>query len=311
MGQRRVYSPQHFYEIGWDLRDKFVLDLVGRGETNPHRIIRLLQRHEERHEFMIDVTTAAPEARTGKIDINDGTWEISGAAWHPRQPDQKIPLLPTGINIYENVAQGAAMIALPSYVDQTVLPARWMVDMWDDRFDAIVELGSGYGRNLFNILLFGGPTNVPYYAAEYTRSGMALCERLGSLDGSFDIRSVPFDHTQPDFSFLRGEKRLLMFTCHSIEAVSKIPDDYFQRLAAAADHVTCVHFEPFGFQVEDVGETTARQREVVAAKGWNTNFYEVFKHAITEGHVTFTYLRQNAFLNHEYNQTSVVQWKKG
>lgn len=311
MGQRRAYSPQAFYDVGWSLRDTFVSTCIAQGEMDPHRIIRLLQRHEDHHEFAIDVEAARPsEAQKGEVNLSDGTWDITGAAWRPRQPDPKIPVLPTGIGAYQDFAQGNAMIPLPCYVDQTVLPARWMVDLWRDDFDAIVELGSGYGRNLFNIRLFGGPVNVPYYAAEYTKSGMALCEKLGALDDSMDIRSVFFDHTDPDFSFLNGENRLLMFSCHSIEAVPAIPDDYFKRLAAAADHVTCVHFEPFGFQVTDDSEVTARQRAQFVSKGWNTNFYEVFKQAIAEGHVTFTYLRQNAFLNHGYNQTSVVQWKK-
>lgn len=312
MVKRRVYSPQVFYEVGWELRDAFVSERIAEGERNPYRILRLLQRHEEHNSFMIDVeTTAPPEARRPTPDLNDGTWVVVGGRWQPRQPNPKIPTLPTGLNAYDNVAQGKEMISLPVYVDQGVLPARWMVDLWNDDFDAIVELGSGYGRNLFNIHLHGGPRNVPYYAGEYTENGVALCDKLAALDDTLDIRSVHFDHTAPDFSFLGGEKRLLMFTCHSIEAVSTIPDDYFQRLAAAAEHVTCVHFEPFGFQVTNDCEATARQRDEFVAKGWNTNFYAVFKQAIAEGHVTFTYLRQNAFLNIEYNQTSVVQWKKG
>ena len=90
-----------------------------------------------------------------------------------------------------------------------------------------------------------------------------------------NIVTRTFDHRRPDFSFLEERGKVLFFTCHSIEQVDRIPANYFDLLADAADRVTCIHFEPFGFQISTTDEISKAQERYVRENNWNTNFLEV------------------------------------
>lgn len=73
----------------------------------------------------------------------------------------------------------------------------------------MVELGCGYGRNLFKIFYNGGGVNLRYFGGEFTSSGVEMAKKLVSI--------APF--------------------------------------------VRCIHAEPFGFQVKDLGEVSKEHRK--------------------------------------------------
>ena len=56
---------------------------------------------------------------------------------------------------------------------------------------AVIELGSGYGRNLFWLWLQGGPKDAAYVACEITEAGRGCTERLAGRGGSVPGRSIP------------------------------------------------------------------------------------------------------------------------
>jgi hypothetical protein len=127
--------------------------------------------------------------------------------------------------------------------------------------DCIVELGCGYGRNLVELFFNGGP-KIPYFGGELTETGRAIGDALASLSKEQTLSFHPFDHVSPDLSWMPRCNRALIYTVHSIEQVYKIDTTFFECIAGSAEHVTGLHLEPFGFQVNpDLDDVTTIQSE--------------------------------------------------
>jgi SAM-dependent methyltransferase len=145
--------------------------------------------------------------------------------------------------------------------------------------DCIVELGCGYGRNLFELFDHGGQKTT-YFGGELTDSGCALGDTLSLFMKDQNITFHKFDHTAPDLSWLPSCNRIFFYTVHSIEQVHQISVDFFKCLAKASQDVIGMHLEPFGFQcAPDLGDVSKIQAEQFQAKRWNVNFYETLKQA--------------------------------
>lgn len=112
----------------------------------------------------------------------------------------------------------------------------------------IVELGSGYSRNLFNIWIMGGPASGVYVGAEFTPGGRECASYLASLESRISHISVPFDYHKPNLTGFDGRKKTFVFTCYSIEQVPEIDVSVFDALLAIPGLYRVVHFEPVGWQ---------------------------------------------------------------
>jgi hypothetical protein len=302
-------TPQNYYQLAWAERLKFVQGLIDAGEDSPYRITRILERHEARHNLGLEVKEGSfRDEQTGAV-LETIEVFTGHAEWVPVVQGPAENLLPTGVAaVSENSFNGQSLL-LPAYADIKGIAAEWVIDMVEDGCDAIVELGCGFGRNLFNIHLAGGPRGIPYFAAEYTESGRELAGVLAALEPAIDMRVAPFDHGAADLSFLEGCKRPLVFTCHSIEQIKDLPADYFQILAGAAPEVTCLHFEPFGFQLGDDDTYSKRQREMFTDRGWNQNFLAMLQQAANDGTVKVSHIFKDIIPNEASSPTSVAIWR--
>ena len=310
MSSERIYlpnTPQNFYALAWAERLKFVQSLVACGETDVSRIIRILERHERKFQLKIEhasYTYSEPQDGPEKIDVFTGH-----AEWVPVDHGSDAELLPTGVPaVTENSFLGKKL-TLPAYTDLSVIVANWIVDLIDEDCSSVVELGCGYGRNLFNIHYLGGPLGIPYYGTEYTETGRALASFLASLECAIDLRVDHFDHTSVDLRFIEESDHLFAFTCHSIEQVAEIPDSYFEDLAKSAKKLTCIHFEPFGFQISANNPYSVRQKDFFIKRGWNTNFFDVLKTAANTGTINLTHVYKDIIPNEEISPTSVAIWR--
>lgn len=118
----------------------------------------------------------------------------------------------------------------------------------------VVELGSGYGRNLFGLhdaLRARSSAPVELHACELTSAGREATERLRRLDGEIDLTVHPFDYHEPDLSFLEGRDDVLFFTAHSIEQIPELPSAAVDEMLARTKRCTCFHFEPVGWQYDE------------------------------------------------------------
>lgn len=147
------------------------------------------------------------------------------------------------------------------YTTRTKSPARYLMGAVRPETEAIVELGSGWSFNLFQIFVGLGRTrskDIDYIGAEFTDSGRACARRIAAFDGAIRYSDEHMDYRSPDISFLkRYKKHILVFTHHSIEQVDRIDRRLYQHLSELDADVTLIHFEPVGWQ---------RDADVLAAR---------------------------------------------
>jgi hypothetical protein len=101
----------------------------------------------------------------------------------------------------------------------------------------------------------------------------------------------------------------MIFTCHSIEQVHKIPDNYFSIVANVANNVKGAHLEPFGFQRDNSSQRSQEQERMFHEKLWNINFYECLLRAESAGTLNILDIRQDVFDTQSNNPTSFAVWE--
>lgn len=211
--------------------------------------------------------------------------------------------------IYPNVTNGF-------YSTSPISTIRYLMGCVQADTSAIVELGSGWSVNLFQMYVGLGQTrsrSIAYHGAEYTDEGQAAALRLAAHDGAINYHAHSFDYRNPDISFLKDVKgHILVFTRHSIEQVDMIDPALYDMLGALDARVTLVHIEPTGWQrdktliyrrkakdnrfFEDIGrmlvsEVTSKRRQLENAAWWswrldyNVNLSSIIGQAFKKGQI--------------------------
>jgi hypothetical protein len=115
----------------------------------------------------------------------------------------------------------------------------------------VIELGSGFGRNLLNLhAALPAELQPDFHACELTAVGRSVTERLHGLTDGMRLQVHPLDYYQPDLSFLKGEERVLFFTYHSIEQIPELGRQVFDEAVLRSGSCTGLHFEPVGWQAD-------------------------------------------------------------
>jgi hypothetical protein len=113
----------------------------------------------------------------------------------------------------------------------------------------VIELGSGWGINIFNLWLAGLPRELDYAALEYTETGREVTRLFAGTEPALRLTVHPFDYNKPDLSAFRSHDKTLVFTCHSIEQITHLGDALFEELLAIPGLDRVVHVEPVGWQL--------------------------------------------------------------
>lgn len=167
------------------------------------------------------------------------------------------------------------------YTVRSASPIRYLSRLVRPDTTGIVELGSGWSSNLFQLYLVVGATRSRrkiYYGGEYTRQGMLAAKYIARQETALNYRAFSFDFRDPDVSFLVRQKgHILVFTVHSIEQVDSINPVLFEQLRAIPNPVTVVHFEPVGWQ---------RDRELTRRRAANDrDFFEAIGNRALQGNI--------------------------
>lgn len=151
------------------------------------------------------------------------------------------------------------------YSTSTISPIRYLMGCVRPDTTAIVELGSGWSVNLFQLYVGLGRTRsrkIAYHGAEYTDEGQAAARRLADHDGAIDYHAHGFDYRKPDISFLDDATgHVLVFTRHSIEQVDLIDPKLYDMLQKLKAQVTLVHIEPTGWQRDPILVTRRKKKD--------------------------------------------------
>lgn len=127
----------------------------------------------------------------------------------------------------------------------------------------IIELGSGWGANIFHLWLAGAPAGAEYAALEHTAAGREATQLLGALEPALRLVTRPFDYNKPDLTEFRSADKTVVFTCYSIEQMTYLNGSLFDELLAIPGLERVIHIEPVGWQVR-----SALWRAATSAATW-------------------------------------------
>jgi hypothetical protein len=183
-----------------------------------------------------------------------------------------------------------------------------VADACSDATGLIVELGSGWGRNILNVWLSGGPRAATYVAAEYTDAGQGVAARLAALEPRLDFRSVAWDYHNPDLSQLDRVGEAVVFSAHSIEQIPQLTGAAIDAIAGLAERVTCLHFEPVGWQLGDHGRSGS-SAEYAAQHDYNRNLIELLAERESQGRLRVELTLPEVIGINPANSSSVIVWR--
>ena len=296
----REYSPEeiqsrlieisraNFYEISWNVRKQIALDFIAKHQSaSASDVLDCLEDFEDRHLCQLEIVSSSKDSAIGEQHFYTGNVNVTLSA-----------------DDSSNVKNQIQLSRSRRYGEEI---SKLVKENKFGPFDTVAELGAGYGLNLFRLSDYFSPPP-RYIAAEISAAGRDFCGNLNDLEGAKIVEPQPFDHREPDLSFVGGAQSLLLITCHSIEQVQFLPQDYFGLLTAAAPRVVGIHFEPFGFQADTSTDRLQRHREFIHAHGFNEDFYNRLNEAERDGHLRIKKIELEK-LDHQYeNPTSMAVW---
>lgn len=282
---------QDFYEKAWAFRAKFLESQLESG-ANALQAIKELEKKERGYTLGVNDTTG--EVLYMKKEISDDEPHIKD----------------TNIALYSKRGFNGNIIILPkhtSYNFRTLL-----IDLIDATgpYDAIIELGCGYGRNLFEIFYGGGPREAKYIGGEFTKSGVEIAQKLAKKAPKMKTEFFYFNHLEPKLPFKKPFKRAFVFTCHSIEQVMQINENWFDEVVKAGEFVRGAHIEPFGFQLKNSGPLSDMHKDFMIQNSWNINFAEVLRQAVERKIIKDEQIFLEMGVTPDVNVGSLAFWSK-
>ncbi|MFC1579349.1 hypothetical protein ACFL4N_00380 [Thermodesulfobacteriota bacterium] len=171
--------------------------------------------------------------------------------------------------------------------------------------DTLVELGCGWGRNLFYALdrklcrkAVGG---------EYTEEGRKLGELISrQFELPFEI--LPFDYYKPDHVFMRQLRGAVVFSHNSIEQISTMPEETILSIIENKPKVV-IHFEPiFEYRNQDTVLHCLWKR-FTEINDYNRNLLTVLEKLEKKGMLKIILEDVHAFGLNAFNPGSFIVWQ--
>lgn len=166
--------------------------------------------------------------------------------------------------------------------------------------DVVAEIGTGYGRQLFDLWLAGGGTRQTRFVGfEPNEAGRDIANRLAGLVPDMNVEFRPGDFLDFDESALSCSGRILIFTNFAVMYQAEFPAEFFLKLSRIPGEVVLACVEPLGWQFGG-----GRPLE---AEGHNLDFIHKLGTAAEEGLIQLVYLGRNLFgRESSYTQASVI-----
>jgi hypothetical protein len=183
----------------------------------------------------------------------------------------------------------------------------------ENKYDLIIELGSGWGRNIFYYMENNILNNYEIISGEYTDSGCAAQEYIKNKyfkNENITIYKFDFNNSKSFFDNIKKKyKNCLVLTFWAIEQVTNINTDFFENLLNISENMTCVHIEPIGWQISNkslMKENTTGKRIY-----YNKNLYFILKELESKNIIK---INKTILDLHNFGSTkscgSLVEWQK-
>lgn len=174
----------------------------------------------------------------------------------------------------------------------------------------VVELASGWGRNLFGLWLQGGPRSARYWGLELTETGRRCQSRLAALAPDLAFESAFIDLQDPVSlpSFPGADRQLFLFSHFGLHQVTELSSAVIEALLDNPAKISGAFLEPIGFQI---APTTPDLRLGYAARnGYNRNLWVIMRWLEQQGRINIVRVEPDLFGTKILNPWSLICWTK-
>jgi SAM-dependent methyltransferase len=202
-------------------------------------------------------------------------------------------------------------------LDYFIKSRNYTIDiMTNIKYDLILVLGSGYGRNIFYYLynykyLFSG---IDIISGEITKNGIEIQEYIKNKYFKEEkIKILKFDYNNSTEFFKNIEnkyKNILVLTFSSIQEITYINDIFFENLLNLhCEKLKCINIEPIGWQITSnslMKENTNGYRSY-----YNKNLFQKIKELEKNNKILINNVIVD-FFNYDIVESccSLVEWEK-
>ncbi len=135
-------------------------------------------------------------------------------------------------------------LAFHHFVIQQILTKTLRAD-----FDAVFEIGAGLGDSIAELAARNPYSHIQFFGGEIALHGLRSLAEFADMLSLKNLHGVDLDISNPDFSFLKCKRNVLVFSQFVMVYVNPFPLAFFERLLDALENVTFVLIEPFSFSL--------------------------------------------------------------
>lgn len=182
------------------------------------------------------------------------------------------------------------------------------------KYDSIVELGSGFGRNIYyyaSLLKY----KYNFYMGEYTEGGISTANYIKNKyynDHKIKINHFDYNNSSIFFEQLKFDKKhksILFCTFWSIEQIINLKKEVINNILASADNVTCLHIEPVGWQISN--KSIMKEDKIGFKKYYNKNLYKILKEFESEDKIKIDEVKLDFFnFGDPESCGTLIKWTK-
>lgn len=179
---------------------------------------------------------------------------------------------------------------------------------------AVIELGAGWGRNLFNLYLSGAvPLNATLYALEYAQSARETAALVASAAPGLAFAASAFDYHNPDYSMIAPTAApAVLVTVHSVEQIPQLKPDVFLKLIERRPNLSALHLEPVGWQLPPQHldhRAPCSSREYAEVHDYNRNLWAVLGELERSNIIEILDVAGDTIGMNPKNPSTLIRWR--
>jgi hypothetical protein len=210
-----------------------------------------------------------------------------------------------------NIVQAPVVFSAAGIVGYTV---EALLAAGGDDTDAVIELGAGWGRNLFLLHLSGRiPAKTALYALEFAETARLAGTLVANAVPAVPFKALPFDYHAPDYSSIpASDAPTVVASIHSAEQIPMMSRDVFMKLIARRPNLTGIHLEPVSFQIpaDRRGFRTAQTSAAYAEQhDYNRNLWTLLTTLESDGVLKIEDVVTDVLGLNPKNPATLIRWR--